>query len=95
MFTIDQVTSVYSGKRNRCCCGCSGKHTYSKQHQSWAGKNRGYTVDDEETNDRVVKMMVTKVDKFVRSGVAEHITMSDSHFGVDVDNRTYVVYFKD
>ena len=23
---ITKVTSVYSGKANRCCCGCSGKH---------------------------------------------------------------------
>ena len=25
--TLDNVASVYSGKLNRCCCGCSGKHT--------------------------------------------------------------------
>ena len=95
MFSITEVSSVYSGKRGRCCCGCAGKHTYSEQHQSWAGKNRGYKVSDEEVNDRVVTMMVNKVDRFVRSGQAEDVTMSDSHFGVDVGNRTYVLYFKD
>ena len=24
--TFDEVTSVYSGRDGRCCCGCSGKH---------------------------------------------------------------------
>ena len=55
--TLDNVASVYSGKRGRCACGCSGKHTYSTEHKVWASKDRGYDVGDDEINDRTVKMM--------------------------------------
>jgi hypothetical protein len=87
--TLDNVASVYSGKRGMCACGCSGKHTYSTEHKVWASKNRGYDVGDDEVNDRTVKTIFNKVMK------APNMEMIDNEFAMfDTETRTYVVYFK-
>lgn len=87
--TIDNVSSVYSGKINRCACGCAGKHTYSTAHKTWASKDRGYNVDDEEVNDRTVKTIFNKV---MKASNMQMITPEIATF--DTETRTYVVYFK-
>lgn len=80
--TLDNVQSVYSGKANRCCCGCSGKHTHV------ADVNRGYPITADEVNDRTVKIIFNKVMK------AGAVKISDTCYSVDTDTRTYVVYLK-
>lgn len=50
--------SVYSGRPGRCCCGCFGQHRYLSEHRVAAGKHRGYTVDDEDINDRQVNRVL-------------------------------------
>ena len=87
--TIDNVASVYSGKRGMCACGCAGKHTYSTEHKAWASKDRGYEVYDDEVNDRTVKMIFNKV---MKDPDMEMITPEIATF--DTETRTYVVYFK-
>lgn len=52
--TPDDVMSVYVGKNNRCCCGCSGSHRYSSKNVELASKDRGYDVGPKEINDRQV-----------------------------------------
>jgi hypothetical protein len=87
--TIDNVSSVYSGKRGMCACGCAGKHTYSTTHKAWASKDRGYEVGDDEVNDRTVKNIFNKVMN------APNMEMIDNEFAMfDTETRTYVVYFK-
>ena len=96
MQTLDKVASVYSGAWGKCCCGCSGKHTYSSALRDNASKTRGYTVDDDEVNDRTVKMIYNKVislghkhDNKLDGTVDESYMFARSANG----NRIYIVYF--
>ena len=85
--TTDQVMSVYSGKPNRCCCGCSGNHRYNSKHVAAAGKDRGYSIDADEVNDVQVK----KVLNLVKSAPnAEFI--GDNIASAEINGRLYVVY---
>lgn len=86
--TLDNVASVYSGKRNTCCCGCAGKHTYASALRDEASKSRGYEVRDEEVNDRTVKMIFNK---FMKN---EFDKISDTCFSFETDTRLYVLYMK-
>lgn len=59
--TETDIMSVYSGVNGKCCCGCSGKHTYNPLYQAIASENRGYGVGQEECNARTVKMILNKI----------------------------------
>ena len=86
--TLDNVASVYSGKRNTCCCGCAGKHTYASALRDEASKSRGYEVRDEEVNDRTVKMIFNKFMKNKFEKIAE------TCYSYETDTRLYVIYMK-
>ena len=86
--TLDNVASVYSGKAGRCCCGCSGKHTYASALRAEASKSRGYEVRDEEVNDRTVKIIFNKLMK------NEFEKISDTCYSYETGSRLYVVYLK-
>lgn len=60
---VEDVLSVYSGKANSCCCGCSGKHTYNPDYKDAGTINRGYEVDDDECSLRTVKLILNKCKK--------------------------------
>ncbi len=85
---VEQVMSVYSGKLNKCACGCAGKHSYASAHQAAGSKNRGYEVADNEVNDKQVRKGL----KFLKTNVASAHVLSDDCFTVDTETRTYVVY---
>lgn len=85
---LDNVASVYSGKRGFCCCGCSGKHTYASALRAEASKSRGYGLRDEEVNDRTVKMIFNKL---MKNGF-ERVT--DTCYSYETNTRLYVVYLK-
>ena len=84
---IDDIISVYSGKVNKCCCGCSGKHTYKKSTQDIASKDRGYTVRDEECNDKTVKLIINKMNKDPNTFLELY-----SHFSLETKRRLYIAY---
>ena len=86
--TLDNVMSVYSGKVNACCCGCSGKHTYASAHVVAAGVYRGYPVASDEVNDRTVKIIFNKA---INAGVEK---ISNTIYSVDTDTRTYIICVK-
>jgi hypothetical protein len=84
---IEKVYAVYSGKPNCCMCGCKGKYSYASEHQEFAGKNRGYSVDDDEVNDRTVRMFVKKV-----SG-SDGVDVLDGYiYSVTIGGRFYAIY---
>ena len=82
--------SVYSGKNGRCCCGCSGKHTYLTVNRVAAGLNRGYKVDDDELGDRTVKNVLRRLQRAHASG--EEVNAGDNHFALVAGQRLRVVY---
>lgn len=88
MVTNDvDIMHVYSGKAGRCCCGCSGKHTYAKAYQKEAGVDRGYPVKDCECNDR----MVAKVVRIIRENV-EICEVTADYVAVTIGSRLYIAY---
>lgn len=91
---INKVMSVYSGKDGACCCGCSGKHTYASKHVDIASKHRGYKVMEDEVNDKVVKMIVNKINK-VWDGKLDGIKENDDsdYTSVVVGTRVYIAYY--
>jgi hypothetical protein len=86
---IEKVYAVYSGKPGRCMCGCAGKYSYASKYQEFAGKNRGYSVDDDEVNDRTVRMFVKKVSE--SDGVN---VLKGYIYSVTIGNRLYAIYTK-
>jgi len=56
--TVDQVVSVYSGKANKCACGCSGTYRYASAYRDQGIQLRGYAIDADEVNDRQVAKVV-------------------------------------
>ncbi len=99
--TVAQVMSVYSGKKGRCYCGCSGNHRYASAHREAASKDRGYDVGDDEVSDREVKRVLNIVKK--NFSVPEDVTPGNepyhdgedgfvSHFTAEVGERSYTIY---
>lgn len=56
--TIDQVSSVYSGKRDHCRCGCGGTYTAT----SWMENPRS------EVNDSLVEKRLKRAKALVNKG---------------------------
>jgi len=59
----NQVLSVYSGIDGKCCCGCSGKHTYNPLWKKIAQEDHGGILDDEEFSSRSIKIILNKIKK--------------------------------
>jgi hypothetical protein len=83
-FDISRIGHVYSGKANKCCCGCAGKYTYASS-QSRVAAHRCETV-----NDRTVKMICNKI------MTADDAKEADGLFGkmwtATVDGRWYTAF---
>ena len=79
--------SVYSGRDGKCCCGCAGKHSYTEAHREVAGKNRGYTVDDDDVNDKMVRRVI----KLIKENEASADDNCD-FVSLVVGTRLYVAY---
>ena len=94
MINLPNVASVYSGIDGRCCCGCSGKHTYASKHRVWGSKNRGYKVEDDQVNDRTVKMIVNKIEKAIAAGVKPYKHNPEELVSITVGSRLYIAYMK-
>lgn len=86
-FDFTKVTSVYSGKANRCCCGCSGKHYYKNETRELAGKNRGYEIEDEEISDSMVKRIIKKIQENI--SISENM---DTCISIELGERLYIAY---
>lgn len=93
MFTTSQVRSTYSGKRSACMCGCKGKHSYASAFMAEASTDRGYPVTADEVSDRSVATVCRKVERAFAEQTAEQVDWQSDFVAVNVDGRTYAVYF--
>ena len=79
---LNGVYKVYSGKANRCMCGCAGKYSYTAEGA--VKHNPGY---EPNVNERSVKIIAGKVlrssNKVVEDGLAF----------VEENGRILVAYF--
>jgi hypothetical protein len=58
---FEDILKAYTGKPDRCMCGCSGKYTHTEINRALASKGRGYEVDDDEVNDKRVRTILKKI----------------------------------
>ncbi len=84
---LQSVYKVYSGKANRCMCGCSGKYATASAHAEFATAERGY--DAQDVNDRSVKIIAGKV---LRSS---NKVIEGNYAFVEQNGRILVAYFKE
>ena len=95
MFNFTQVSSVYSGRKG-CACGCRGKYSYA----SHALECRpSYLKGDDGVSDRSVKVIMNRVEKFLRdpNSHVESVMVDKGGEWIAVDmehDQTYTVYFK-
>lgn len=94
---VSDVSSVYSGRDGRCCCGCSGKHSYNSALVAFASKDRGYAVTNDEVNDRMVArvLRIMKDANEHEPRVVEYDEFGDMRlWSTVIGTRRYVVYAK-
>ena len=83
MFTLENVTKVYTGKPG-CMCGCRGKYSYTAHGA--AAAQLGDDVSD-SINERSVKIIFNKVMNNPKHKVENGIAF------VETATRNLVVYF--
>lgn len=80
--TINQVSQVYSGKRNCCRCGCGGEYTATSFMQN----------PRSEVNDSLVQKRLKRAQALVRSGA--DVDYGSSYVDVRTgQDRTLTFYF--
>lgn len=90
-FNLNDVSSVYVGKPNKCMCGCSGKYYYTKVNQIWSGKVRGYIVKDDEVSDAKVMRVISKVRANQHVGIEN---IDNKIFTLILGKTQYTIYLK-
>ena len=95
MIDINQVSSVYSGRKG-CACGCKGKYSYASAHKD---KRPSYYCDDDGISDRSVKTIVNRVITMIADPQADidsvMVDTDGDWIAVDMNNdRTYTIYFR-
>ena len=85
----DQVLSTYNGKANRCCCGCSGTHSYpeSRIAREVAGLKRGYPIGDDECSNRKMAFVIRKLNANL-----DKVEDGGSYWALDTGSRVYIAY---
>ena len=83
------VTRVYSGRADRCMCGCSGTYRVASACRAWCEEAHGRLFDDNEVNDTQVTRVVNRILK-ADPDVLHH---GDHHVSFADGNRVYVAYF--
>lgn len=99
-FNIAEVVNVYVGKPKTCRCGCAGTYSYSKAHQAWSSKNRGYKVEDnnalndadDEINDVEIQRVIKKMNKHHMIGID---VIDDYIYDMQIGQKVYTVYLKE
>ena len=94
----EELTMCSYNGRPGCMCGCNGKYSYTKKLQEFSGKNRGYSVDDEEISDIVVKRMINRFKKLLKDGdevkFSQETCKGEGYFFYKTPTRYYAIYFK-
>lgn len=85
---LENVVDAYNGNVG-CMCGCNGDYAYASAHREFAGKDRGYEVDDDEVNDRKVKSRFNRMKK--HNGP---FLVGDNYVYFEENGRCFAVYFK-
>jgi phenylacetate-coenzyme A ligase PaaK-like adenylate-forming protein len=91
----NKVTSVYSGKVKRCCCGCSGKHYYASRVIGRWEELRGYPFKADDINDAMITRIVNKINNFTgKVEVFKDNKNIDYFYSIEVGKRWYIAYLE-
>lgn len=93
MIDITKVTSVYSGKKGMCCCGCAGTHYYPSHMHDKGMALRGYPIEPREINNRMVKRIVNIINR--NPDKIEHSSYDNEFLCAVIGKRQYVAYFRE
>lgn len=90
MFKVEEVTSVYSGRKG-CACGCRGKYTYRD-----AAHRPSYMTGTDGIDPKSMERMTRKIENIIHSGEGVcRILIDDEFIGIDMNHdRSYTLYFK-
>ena len=92
---VEEVLTAYSGLTNSCYCGCSGKYYYTESTRKVAGKDRGYEVDDDEINEKMVLKIVNRVNASIGADAVYMEALGSDIYTVKISSkRSYTVYLK-
>lgn len=89
LLQTNQIMEVYSGKVGRCCCGCSGKYYFNSEFIKEASKARGYEVEPDEINDK----MVRKVIKLINQADESSLDKNETYVSIEIGERLYIAYY--
>jgi hypothetical protein len=87
----NNINCTYIGKPHSCMCGCSGKYSYIKETQIYAGKNRGYDVPANDIHEKSVKFTINKLQKFQTNGIE---VIKDYIYSLNIGNKQYTLYLQ-
>ena len=87
---FDDILCVYSGKPNKCYCGCSGKYYYSSKHIEKAGQARGYKIAKNKIDDVMVEKIIKIINRGIEKGKEE---VDTTYVAVEKGNKIYICYF--
>ena len=87
------VGQVYSGVAGKCCCGCAGRHSYSKLYREAGGLRRGYAVDEDEVSDRSVSIVLGKISRAMAAGPSQNVSLEKTYAAYETETRQYVAYY--
>lgn len=92
--SLADIASAYSG-RPGCACGCRGNYRYSSAHREWAGRGRGYAVDDDDISDRSVATILARARAAADAGWSVEAYADDdgrvTTVSVETDTRLYLL----
>ena len=83
---INNISKVYSGKRNCCRCGCEGEYIATSYHVS-EYKTAKYTVDD-----KLVMEKLSKAKTLIQNGANCEINKNWADIEVS-ENKTLTFHF--
>ena len=88
---IKNIHVVYTGRPNKCMCGCSGKYSYAKQYQKEESKRRGYSVRDDEVSEAIIKRVFKKMQVALSQGYNIEV-IKNYIWTTIIGNTQYTIY---
>ena len=80
---VENISQVYSGKRNCCRCGCGGEYT-ATSYMLFARSNE---------NDKLVEKRLNRAKKLIQAGNVD-VDFGDIYVDIETgNNRTLTFYF--
>jgi hypothetical protein len=87
--TPGDVASVYVGRKNKCCCGCSGEYY---ENPAPGGIVPHAPTLGEEAQAAVRSKMIIRVLRTVQAYEGELLDDGPDHFSVNVGSKVYIVH---